>query len=287
MLELVNELYAFSDTTPAGQPSKNPPAGAVRDAVRPQTIAVMREALDALVVMLSPFAPHSGEELWQMLGHGTGLTSVTWPSFDAEIAKADELVVPVQINGKIRARLTVRAGLQEAALQTLILADPAVQPHRGQDDPQSRCGQRPADLDRRMRAALRVLCVLCVLCGGAFGSACGYALAGRGSTLPASIKTIGIPQFTNRTTVFNLETTLTTKVRSEFIGRGKWDIVGENNGDALLTGELTAISIQPSSINAAQLASRYAITMVARVELKDLKTNMVLWDNPSLVFRQE
>jgi len=124
---------------------------------------------------------------------------------------------------------------------------------------------------------------LCVLMSG-----CGYALAGRGSTLPSSIKTIGIPLFTNRTTVFNLETTLTQKVRSEFIGRGKYDIVPEAVGvDGLLTGEVTAVSIQPASINANQLASRYAITMVAKVELKDTKTNMVVWDNPSLVFRQE
>ena len=126
-----------------------------------------------------------------------------------------------------------------------------------------------------------------IVCLAVMMTGCGYALAGRGSTLPASIKTIGIPLFTNRTTVFNLETTLTVKVRSEFIGRGKYDILPEATGDALLTGEVVAVSIQPSSINANQLASRYAITMVARVELKDTKTNMVLWDNPSLVFRQE
>jgi hypothetical protein len=140
-----------------------------------------------------------------------------------------------------------------------------------------------------MRFLRSYLCVLCVLCGGVLGSTgCGYALAGRGSTLPITIKTIGIPLFTNRTTVFNLETTLTMKVRSEFIGRGKYDILPEATGvDGLLTGEVTAVSIQPASINANQLASRYAITMVARVELKDMKTNMILWDNPSLVFRQE
>ena len=139
-----------------------------------------------------------------------------------------------------------------------------------------------------MRLLRNYLCVLSVLSGGVLWSGCGYTLAGRGSTLPATIKTIGIPLFTNRTSVFNLETTLTTKVRSEFIGRGKYDIVPESTGvDGLLTGEVTAVTIQPASINANQLASRYAITMVARVELKDTKTNMVLWDNPSLVFRQE
>jgi len=126
MMELVNELYAFSETTPHGQRSKNAPAGA---ALRPQTIAVMREALDALVVMLSPFAPHTAEELWEMLGHKDGLTRTHWPVFDPELAKAEEVVVPVQINGKIRARLTVPANLVDGDLQKVVLADPAVQSH--------------------------------------------------------------------------------------------------------------------------------------------------------------
>ena len=132
-----------------------------------------------------------------------------------------------------------------------------------------------------------VLCVLCVLCGS-LNSGCGYALAGRGSFLPASIRTIGIPTFANRTTVFNLETTLTQKVRAEFIGRGKYDILPDaTNVDAMLTGEVTSVSITPASFSATQLASRYAITMSARVELRDARANVVLWDNPSLVFRQE
>jgi hypothetical protein len=139
-----------------------------------------------------------------------------------------------------------------------------------------------------MRSTIRILGVLSVLSGGVLFAGCGYTLAGRGSTLPASIKTIGIPLFTNRTTVFNLETTLTVKVRSEFIGRGKYEISSDATGvDGLLTGEVTAVSITPASINANQLASRYAITIVARVELKDTKTNMVIWDNPGMVFRQE
>lgn len=139
-----------------------------------------------------------------------------------------------------------------------------------------------------MSALKRVFCVVCLLWAGVLADGCGYALAGRGSTLPLSIRTIGIPLFTNRTTVFNLETTLTQKVRAEFIGRGKYEIVPEGTGvDGLLTGEVTAVSIVPASINANQLASRYAITMVAKVELRDTKSNMVLWDNPSLVFRQE
>jgi hypothetical protein len=139
-----------------------------------------------------------------------------------------------------------------------------------------------------MRRALRTLNVLCVLGGGVLVSSCGYALAGRGSALPSSVRTIGIPMFTNRTSVFNLETTLTTKVRAEFIGRGKYVIVPTASGvDSVLTGEVTSVSIVPSAFNAQQLASRYAITMSARVELRNTKDDLVLWENPALVFRQE
>ena len=94
--------------------------------------------------------------------------------------------------------------------------------------------------------------------------------------------------FVNRTTVFNLETLLTQKVRAEFIGRGKYQILPQaNNVDALLTGEVTAVSIVPASFTQNQLASRYAITMTARVELRDMKENKLLWENPAVLFRQE
>ena len=138
---------------------------------------------------------------------------------------------------------------------------------------------------RPMRTVvLGVLGLLCVVSA----PGCGYSLAGRGSFLPAYIKTIGVPTFANRTVVFNLETMLTQKVRSEFIGRGKYQILPEATGvDALLTGEVTAVSIQPASFNPQQLASRYAITMTAKIELRDIRENKVLWENPSVLFRQE
>jgi hypothetical protein len=129
-----------------------------------------------------------------------------------------------------------------------------------------------------------VLCAVCVL----FEAGCGYSLAGRGSFLPDYIKSIGIPTFANRTTVFNLETLLTQKVRGEFIGRGKYRIVPDQTGaDAILTGEVTAVAITPTSFNTQQLASRYTITMSARVELRDVRDNKVLWENPGLIFRDE
>jgi leucyl-tRNA synthetase len=124
LMELVNALYAFSETTEHGAPARNePPSGVVE---RPQTVAVLREAIDALVIMISPFAPHMAEELWQELGHADGLAAAAWPDFDAEVAKEDEVVVPVQINGKVRARITTPADAAEDRLRELALADPTV-----------------------------------------------------------------------------------------------------------------------------------------------------------------
>ena len=127
LMELVNELYLFSETTPRGAPSRGePPVGRTE---RVQTISVLREALDALVMMVSPFAPHTAEELWELLGHSGGLAAAAWPTFDAVVARAAEVVVPVQINGKVRARLTMAAELSEDEIRERVLADGAVRAH--------------------------------------------------------------------------------------------------------------------------------------------------------------
>jgi leucyl-tRNA synthetase len=124
LMELVNELYAFSEGTAHGAPSRaEAQPGRIE---RAQTIAALREAIDALVLMMSPFAPHTAEELWQKLGHVGGLAAAQWPAFDPEVAKAAEIVVPVQVNGKLRARITVPAGTSDDQLRELALADPAV-----------------------------------------------------------------------------------------------------------------------------------------------------------------
>ncbi len=133
-----------------------------------------------------------------------------------------------------------------------------------------------------------LLAGLLVLASASAFPACGYSLAGRGSFLPEYIRVIGIPPFVNRTPLFNLETQMTEKVRAEFIGRGKYRVVPEtDNVDAVLNGEVTGVNIAPISFTGQQLASRYVITMTARVELRDQKENKVLWENPGLVFRQE
>jgi outer membrane lipopolysaccharide assembly protein LptE/RlpB len=119
-------------------------------------------------------------------------------------------------------------------------------------------------------------------------SGCGYSLAGRGSFLPAYIRNIGVPAFTNNTTVFDVDRRVTEQVRRELTGRGKYKVFPTEAGnDAVLTGEISSISVAPVSFNQQQQASRYALIMSARVEFKDLKTGKVLWSNPALQFREE
>lgn len=87
-----------------------------------------REALEALVVMLAPFSPHVSEELWEGLGYSGGLLKgAPWPIADAELAKKEELEIPVQVNGKLRSRVVVAPDVSEADLRTLALADAKVQ----------------------------------------------------------------------------------------------------------------------------------------------------------------
>src|SRR5262249_26560762 len=127
LMELVNEIYSFSEGTAHGAPTRGePPAGRVE---RPQAIAALREALDALVLMIAPFAPHTAEEMWTMLGHVDGLAAAKWPSFDPEVAKADQVEVPVQINGKVRARVTVPADASEDSLREVALSNTIVRSH--------------------------------------------------------------------------------------------------------------------------------------------------------------
>ena len=91
----------------------------------PQGFA-LREALDALCLLLAPFAPHMAEELWQRLGGAGSIFQETWPRHDPELALADTITLVVQVNGKVRARLEAPAGLPAAEIEARALADPKI-----------------------------------------------------------------------------------------------------------------------------------------------------------------
>jgi len=135
---------------------------------------------------------------------------------------------------------------------------------------------------RRLFPHVLVLVALCL------SSACGYSLAGRGAFLPAHIKVIGVPLFTNNTSVFDVERRITERVRSELAGRGRYRVeTSEEGADAVLSGEITSIRLVEAAFNEQRQAIRYAIVLVAKIEFRDQKDGKVIWSNPAMQFREE
>jgi leucyl-tRNA synthetase len=91
--------------------------------------AVVREALEKLTMLLYPMAPHIGDELWQRLGHSESLLLAQWPVYDKDAIRTDHVVIVVQINGKVRSRVTVPADCSDEELKKTVLDDPKVQSH--------------------------------------------------------------------------------------------------------------------------------------------------------------
>ena len=136
---------------------------------------------------------------------------------------------------------------------------------------------------RTMKKAILVL-----LCVAMASSGCGYSLAGRGSFLPDYIRVVGIPPLINSTPFFQVEQILTEKLRTEFIGRGRYNVIPDAAGaDAVVTGTVTSITVQPVGFTENQLASRYQFTLTMNVTFSDARTNQALWTNNALTFREE
>ncbi len=89
--------------------------------------AVVHEALEAVVLMLSPIVPHICHVLWQELGHETPLIDQAWPDVDESALEADMIEIVVQVNGKLRARISVPADADKDAIESMAIADGNVQ----------------------------------------------------------------------------------------------------------------------------------------------------------------
>ncbi len=115
VMELVNALYTFEGA------SRDRMAGGER-------AALLREAVETVLLLLGPFTPHVTEELWAQLGHTTSLFTERWPVADPGALTRKDVTVVVQVDGKVRSRLTVEVDAAEARVQQLALADDKVQP---------------------------------------------------------------------------------------------------------------------------------------------------------------
>ena len=111
IMELTNDVYAQEP---------------LEQGVRPE---VRKEVLELLTLMLAPMTPHLAEELWEMLGHGEGMGKVSWPTFNQELAREDEVEIVVQVSGRVRGRVKVSAGAGEEEVVKLALAEAGVAHH--------------------------------------------------------------------------------------------------------------------------------------------------------------
>ena len=111
VMELTNEIYAQEPLEQGARPE------------------VRKEVLELLTLMLAPMTPHLAEELWEMMGHTDGLWKTGWPSFNQELAREDEVEIPVQVNGRVRGKLKVAVGAAEADVVKQALALPAIALH--------------------------------------------------------------------------------------------------------------------------------------------------------------
>ncbi len=110
VMELVNSLYAF-------------------DAKSDSDNAVVKEAVEAIILILSPFAPHISEELWQNLGKEGRVADAGWPAFEPAVVTEDEVTIAIQINGKMRGKVVVPASSTDDEIKAAAMDEPNVQKH--------------------------------------------------------------------------------------------------------------------------------------------------------------
>jgi leucyl-tRNA synthetase len=107
-MELVNQLYGLEP---------------LEETVSAE---VLKEALGVTVLLVSPYAPHLAEELWEKLGHSQTVAESPWPTYDAELAREEEYEIVIQVNGRVRGRIRVSDELDEKELLQQAMADPGV-----------------------------------------------------------------------------------------------------------------------------------------------------------------
>jgi len=85
-----------------------------------------KQVVEPFVLLLAPYAPHVAEELWAALGHPQSLTYEPWPTYDPALVKEDTIEIPIQVNGKVKAKVTVAAEIDAKELEALAMADESV-----------------------------------------------------------------------------------------------------------------------------------------------------------------
>ena len=107
IMELVNSIYHYKDNVEFTD----------------QNLPLVKDTLHKLTLVLSPFAPHITEELWQVLGNHGSVHAQKWPAYEADALLQDEVTIAIQINGKVRGKLTLPVGISEEEVNTIVTKD--------------------------------------------------------------------------------------------------------------------------------------------------------------------
>lgn len=110
IMELVNSMYQYKDKVDYNS----------------QNLSLIKEGIDALIIMLCPFAPHITEELWQLVGHSESVHERVWPTYDENAIIKDEVEIVIQINGKVRERINVPTSADSEELKNIALKNEKV-----------------------------------------------------------------------------------------------------------------------------------------------------------------
>ncbi len=108
IMELLNSAYEYAD----------------QEQAEPDLI---KEVLEAMTLLLSPFVPHMAEEVWMILGHRGGLSSHAWPQYDPTLAEEEEVEIVAQVNGRVRSRFSTSSALSQKEIQAIALEDKKIQ----------------------------------------------------------------------------------------------------------------------------------------------------------------
>jgi hypothetical protein len=199
---------------------------------RPPLASACEAALDTLVQLLHPIAPHLTEELWERRGHVTSLLETDWPVADDEKLRSERLTLVVQVDGKLRDRVEVERGASEREIRERVMASPqGARARRREAKSRARwssrqTGQRgdgkgervmaesPESACRAYSTGWRRAVALLALAGAMGLLGCGYALVGRASNLPPEVRRVFLKPFENATDPAQVDVLVTQRSRT-------------------------------------------------------------------------
>jgi leucyl-tRNA synthetase len=123
----IEDRFHFNTAISAVMELFNTTSSVEMDQIRREDLPVLRLAVESLTRLLSPIVPHFAEELWSALGHQSSVLLTPWPAYREDALEKDELLIVVQVNGKLRSRFQVPANTDEGMVKSTALADERVQ----------------------------------------------------------------------------------------------------------------------------------------------------------------